>query len=95
MAKDRVPAESNPIHLNFIRIKESDITASKNTMANRRANDVAAQLKMLGPGEALKIDAAGAKPHFKFTLQRKLQKMGHKVVVIRQADGSLAVKRVS
>jgi len=50
MAKGRVPAESNPIRLTFTKIKESDIVASKNTAANQRANEVAAQVKSLAPG---------------------------------------------
>jgi len=84
-----------PIRLTFGTINESDIIATKNTASNQRAAEVAAQLKTLAPGKALTIKAENAKPHFKFTLQRKLQKMGHKVVVLCQTDGSLAVKRVS
>lgn len=92
----RKPGPVAPIKLTFLDpVDENSIMVAKNTQAMQLAQQVAGALVKTPVGKAVRLHAEGAKRHFRFSLQKRLQKMGHKVSVVFGQSGELYVKRVS
>ena len=81
------------ISVNFVR--ESDVPVrTRQTEGAKFVADLAEQLKKCPQSQSLAIKVQGLKRWERYSLQKRMQKQGHKVNVTEK-DGTLFVTRVS
>ena len=80
------------LSMNFV--KEADIPdRTRNTEMAKWVQEIGEKVKSAPAGQGLAVKVDKAEKWHRYSLQRRLQKLGHKVTVTLH-DGALLIKRV-
>ena len=80
------------LSINFI--KESEIPdRTRNTETAKYVSEIGERLKAAPAGQGLVIKVEGAQKWHRYSLQRRLQRAGHKALVSLTKDGNFLVRR--